>query len=116
LHHMANFSPFAIGRRLARTRLGHGDSRGYLPAAACAVHDLLGRNHLAVPFYAFGHTHAAMRLPLGMNAWYLNSGTWSTTTQGSGGARRTWIEITVGAGPPAAQLFHWAGAAEPLID
>jgi hypothetical protein len=115
LHDLASFSPFGIGRRLVRTRLGRGDSRGYLPVAAGAVHDLLGRRRLAVPFYAFGHTHAAMRLPLGANAWYLNSGTWSTTWD-SAWARRTWVEITVGAGPPAARLFHWAGAAEPLTD
>jgi UDP-2,3-diacylglucosamine pyrophosphatase LpxH len=115
LHHMASFSPFGIGRRLARTRLGRGDSRSYLPVAASAVHDLLGRHRLAVPYYAFGHTHAAMRLPLGTNAWYLNSGTWSTTWD-STRARRTWVEITAGAGPPAAQLFHWADAAEPFTD
>ncbi len=79
------------------------------------VHDLLARNQLAVPFYAFGHTHAAMRLPLGTNAWYLNSGTWSATTWGGARARRTWVEITAGAAP-AAQLFQWTGAAEPLTD
>jgi hypothetical protein len=79
------------------------------------VHDLLARNQLAVPFYAFGHTHAAMRLPLGTNAWYLNSGTWSATTRGGARARRTWVEITAGAAP-AAQLFQWTGAAEPLTD
>jgi UDP-2,3-diacylglucosamine pyrophosphatase LpxH len=115
LHDLASRSPVAIGRRLARQRLGRGDCRGYLPAAAAAVHDLLARNQLAVPFYTFGHTHAAMRLPLGTNAWYLNSGTWSATTWGGARARRTWVEITAGAAP-AAQLFQWTGAAEPLTD
>jgi hypothetical protein len=113
LHELARFSPFAIGRRLVRKRLRPGDCRGYLPTAAASVHDLLARNQLAVPFYAFGHTHAAMRLPLGNSAWYLNSGTWSTTTWGGVLPRRTWVEITAGAAP-AAQLFQWTGSAEPV--
>jgi len=117
LHQLASFSPFGVGWRLVSTRLRRGDRRGYLPTAAAAVHDLLARNQLAVPFYAFGHTHAAMRLPLGTNAWYLNSGTWSRMTWGSARARRTWIEITVGEAPDAgARLFHWTGTAEPHTD
>ena len=117
LHHLASFSLFGVGRRLVAARRRHGDRRGYLPVAAGAVHGLLAQSQLAVPFYAFGHTHAAMRLPLGTNAWYLNSGTWSTGTRGSASARRTWIEITAGADPaPVARLFHWTGSAEPLAD
>ena len=75
----------------------------------------MARNQLAVPFYAFGHTHAAMRLPLGTDACYLNSGTWSTAPWGGTRTRRTWIEITADA-PPAAsgRLFHWTDTAEPL--
>jgi hypothetical protein len=115
LHHTASSSPLGIGRRLLRTRLGRGDSRGYLPVAASAVHELLARNQRAVPFYAFGHTHAAMRLPLATNAWYLNSGTWSTAARGSARARRTWVEITAGAtSAAAAWLFCWTGTPEPL--
>lgn len=117
LRRLAGFSPLGAGRRLVRTRLGRVDGPGYLPAAAGAVHDLLARSHRAVPFYAFGHTHDAMRLPLGTNAWYLNSGTWAATARGSAGARRTWIEITEAAAPAAAaRLFRWTGPAEPLTD
>jgi UDP-2,3-diacylglucosamine pyrophosphatase LpxH len=119
LHQLVSFSPFQAGLRLARKRLRRScsTSRGYLPAAAADVRDLMARNRLDVPFYAFGHTHAAMRLPLGTHAWYLNSGTWSTTAWGGAQARRTWIEITVGAVPAAAaRLFHWTHGAEPLND
>jgi hypothetical protein len=116
LHHMASSSPGAVGRRLVSTRLGRRDRSGYLPTAAAAVHALLARNRLDVPFYAFGHTHAAMRLRLGRNAWYLNSGTWSAAPWGSPRARRTWIEITPGAQTPTARLYRWTGSAEPLSD
>lgn len=113
LHGFASFSPLRSGQRLVRRRWG-GTGPGYLPAAAGAVHDLLARNQLAVPFYAFGHTHEPMRLALGADAWYLNSGTWAARAPGR--ARRTWVEITASGpgGEPAGQLFHWAGAAEPL--
>jgi len=115
LHQLAGFSPLRAGRRLVSRPLRRGGGHGYLPAAAAAVHALLARNQLAVPFYAFGHTHAAMRLPLGMNAWYLNSGTWSTATWDGTRPRRTWIEITTGpSAASAARLLHWTGAAEPL--
>jgi hypothetical protein len=115
LHRLASFSPLGAGRRLVAAPFRRGDGRGYLPAAAAAVHALLDRNQLAVPFYAFGHTHAALRLPLGMNAWYLNSGTWSAASWGGADVRRTWIEITAGLPPAsAARLLHWAGAAQPL--
>lgn len=119
LHDMVSFSPFRAGVRLASTRLRRdcATGLGYLPAAAAAVHDLMARNQLDVPFYVFGHTHAAMRLPLGAHAWYLNSGTWSKATWGGARARRTWIEIAAGAAPTAAaRLFHWARGAEPLPD
>lgn len=123
LHHLASFSPFRIGRRLARTRLRRRGGPGYLPTAAAAVRELMVSNRLTVPFYAFGHTHDAMRLPLGRRAWYLNSGTWSTTVRGSGHAYRTWIEITADRMPAAgglsgagASLFRWTGAAEQLPD
>jgi UDP-2,3-diacylglucosamine pyrophosphatase LpxH len=115
LHHMTNFSLFDVGRRLVGTRLRRAERPGYLPTAAAAVHDLMARNQLAVPFYAFGHTHSAMRLPLGAHACYLNSGTWSATSWGTTRPRRTWIEITVGEPPAAsARLFYWTGTAEPL--
>jgi UDP-2,3-diacylglucosamine pyrophosphatase LpxH len=114
LHHLASLSLLGAGRRLVSTRLRRDDRPGYLPAAAAAVHDLMARNQLAVPFYAFGHTHAATRLPLGANACYLNSGTWSTASRGGTQTRRTWIEITAGAPAASARLFHWTGTAEPL--
>lgn len=124
LHRLASFSPFRIARRLAMTRLRRHPGPGYLPAAAFAVHELMIRNRLAVPFYVFGHTHDPMRLPLGRHAWYLNSGTWSMAVRGSAHARRTWIEITAGGtggaagtgGTPAAgaRLFRWTGTGEQL--
>ncbi len=117
LHRLASFSPLGAGRRLAAKPFRRGGGHGYLPASAAAVHALLARNQLAVPFYAFGHTHAAMRLPLGLNAWYLNSGTWSAASWGGAGARRTWIEITPGRPPAsAARLLRWSGATPPLAD
>jgi UDP-2,3-diacylglucosamine pyrophosphatase LpxH len=116
LHHLASYSPLRIGRRLARTRLQRGEDRDYMLIAAAAVHDLMTRNKLSVPFYAFGHTHAAMLSPLATNASYLNSGTWSTTSWGRTSIRRTWIEITADNRAASARLFHWAGAARPLAD
>jgi hypothetical protein len=57
-----------------------------------------------------------MRLPLGTDACYLNSGTWSMAPWGGTRTRRTWIEITADAPPAAsARLFHWTDAAEPLL-
>ena len=114
LHHLASFSLVGAGRRLASTRLWRRRP-GYLPLAATAVHDLMARSQCAVPFYAFGHTHAAARMSLGANACYLNSGTWSTAAWAGAGSRRTWIEIRAAA-PAAAKLFRWTGAAEPLAD
>jgi hypothetical protein len=78
LDYPTSFSPFMVGRRMVSTRPRRGGYPGYMPTAAAAVRDLLARNQIAVPFYAFGHTHAAMRSALGTDAWYLNSGTWST--------------------------------------
>lgn len=115
LHDLASFSLTGIVRRLVRTRLWRDGSPGYLPPAAAAVHDLMARNQLAVPFYAFGHTHTAMHVPLGTGASYLNSGTWSMAAWGRAPARRTWLEITGDNAPAAsARLFHWTGAAQPL--
>jgi hypothetical protein len=117
LHQLASSSPVDIARRLARQRLRGRGGPGYLPTAAAAVHELLARHQLAVPFYTFGHTHAAMRLPLAANAWYLNSGTWSEAAWGGAGPRRTWIEITPAAPPDAAaRLYRWTGTAEPLAE
>ena len=114
LHHLASFSLLRAGRRLASTRLRRRRP-GYLPLAAAAVHDLMARSQCAVPFYAFGHTHAAARISLGANAYYLNSGTWSTAAWAGAGSRGTWIEISAAA-PASAKLFRWTGAAEPLAD
>ena len=86
LHHLASFSLLRAGRRLASTGLRRRP--GYLPLAAAAVHDLMARSQCAVPFYAFGHTHAAARISLGANACYLNSGTWSTAVWAGGRAPR----------------------------
>ncbi len=117
LHYLTSFSPFAVGRRIVSTRLRRGGHPGYMPTAAAAVRDLLTRNQIAVPFYAFGHTHTAMRSALGTDAWYLNSGTWSTAAWGRGQARRTWIEINAGAAPAAnARLFRWTGTAQPITE
>jgi UDP-2,3-diacylglucosamine pyrophosphatase LpxH len=115
LHHLASFSVVRTGRRLASTRSRRVSRPGYLPLAAAAVHDLMARSQCAVPFYAFGHTHAAARISLGANACYLNSGTWSTAAWAGDGSRRTWIELATAA-PTSAKLFRWAGAAEPLVD
>jgi UDP-2,3-diacylglucosamine pyrophosphatase LpxH len=116
LHHLARSSPLKIARRLASTRLQRDENRDYLLLAAASVHDLMARNNVSVPFYAFGHTHAAMLSPLGTNACYLNSGTWSTASWGRARIRRTWIEITTHGPAASAQLFRWAGAAQPVTD
>ena len=115
LHHPAGFSPLRIARRLASTRLQRDESRDYLLLAAASVHDLMARNKVSVPFYAFGHTHTAMLSPMGMNACYLNSGTWSTASRDRARIRRTWIEITIRGPAASAQLFHWADATQPVI-
>jgi UDP-2,3-diacylglucosamine pyrophosphatase LpxH len=113
LHHLASFSALRIGRRLIGRRLQRAEGREYMPNAAAAVHSLMCRHGLSVPFYAFGHTHAAMLSRLDANASYLNSGTWSTSW-GRTQTRRTWVEVTTNGHAPSARLFHWAGAARPL--
>lgn len=118
LHDLARSSLLRTGRRVVGARLRRSEGPGYLPEAAAAVHDLMTRRQLAVPYYAFGHTHAAMRLPLGADAWYLNSGTWSSAAWGGASVRRTWIELSAGGADavPAARLFRWMGAPESLGD
>ncbi|HWT23023.1 MAG TPA: hypothetical protein VN213_05900, partial [Solirubrobacteraceae bacterium] len=63
-----------------------------------------------VPFYVFGHSHAAADRPLPGDdrARVLNTGTWSTTVRGSGAAR-TFVEVHRGADGVGAAVFRWDG-------
>jgi UDP-2,3-diacylglucosamine pyrophosphatase LpxH len=120
LHELGGTSVLRILRRLLRARLAGGPTfREQLPEVAALVHEALDSSGQAVSFYVFGHTHAAqhVRLP-GTDAYYLNTGTWSTdgTDSASASARRpelarcTWVEIDSGVdGPPTATLLRWAG-------
>jgi len=116
LHDLATSSLLRTGRRVVGARLRHSDGPGYLHDAAATISDLMTRSQLGVPYYAFGHSHAAFLSPLGADAWYLNSGTWSSAAWGRGSARRTWIELSGGANDelPAARLFRWADGPEAL--
>ncbi len=80
-------SVVSIAGRLVRARFAdRGGSerpprqRQYLPRAAGAIHGVLASAGASVPYYVFGHTHAAEELPLAPQAsvpMYLNTGTWS---------------------------------------
>jgi UDP-2,3-diacylglucosamine pyrophosphatase LpxH len=90
----------------------------YMQRAASAIDRLLRRSGEAVPFYVFGHTHAAARTPLRPDAdhpVYLNAGTWSAISHrgsaaDSTGPRRAlhFLELRFDpGGGPAALLRRW---------
>jgi hypothetical protein len=87
----------------------------YMEAAARAIDQLLETDDSGVPFYVFGHTHAAARSPLrpGANApHYLNAGTWSRLAYGTPEAgdpsRLGFVEVRRAAGgDPVARLLRW---------
>jgi UDP-2,3-diacylglucosamine pyrophosphatase LpxH len=112
---LAPRSPARMLLRLVRQRLtlarGPGtegaDVRTALRSAAAAVHKLLAASGRTVPFYVFGHTHAAECTAVGNGATYLNSGTWSSMVRGSIGAP-TFVEIDSSpSGKARARLAVW---------
>lgn len=113
----------SVRERRARTK---GNTLVYLPEAARAIDSILGICGKVVPFYVFGHSHVAERVPLRAGQletpWMLGTGTW--TTEGPRGAdlpsrrsRYPWVEITRRGDQVSAHVRTWdarAGRVEVL--
>ena len=93
----------------------------YLQRAAMGIHDLLAKEGSSVPYYVFGHTHAAQHLPLafGVDApQYLNTGTWGCLAPPAADTLRTirptFVHIVPArdGAPPSARLLAWNGPSE----
>lgn len=90
---------------------------GYLHQASLAIHNLLQAENKAVPYYVFGHTHAAEQLPLILDSptpCYLNCGSWTPVVPsalgGSSSSHRfTFVQITrePEVTTPVARLLVW---------
>ena len=114
------FCMAVASRAPARARPAGPPPSNYLPLAVAAVDRVLREHGDHVPFYVFGHTHAAERSSLGCSptdATYLNTGTWSELVRGDA-ARQTFVEIEVEpTAGPAATLLTWdetRGQATPV--
>ena len=90
-----------------------GRSSAYLRRAAPAIHEVLRAAQQDVPYYVFGHTHMAERMPLCSTAvppCYLNTGTWTPIAPTPAGNRQrfTCVRISRQAGAtPVAHLLLW---------
>jgi predicted phosphodiesterase len=91
-----------------------------MPRAGAAIDRILRHHGDQVPFYVFGHTHAAERSSLGTppaDATYLNTGTWSELMRGDA-IPQTFVAIEVEPSrPPVAALLAWddeLGAERPV--
>ncbi len=94
----------------------HRSPSPYLFGAAQRVHAVLRQESAECAFYAFGHSHVAeMRSlgPAGLDAAYLNPGTWCRDVRGplrqaGEDRRRTYVVIEcAGEGRPTASLQAW---------
>lgn len=95
---------------------GQSSQVGYLFQAAKSIGKILQSDGVPVPFYVFGHSHQATKLPLptsdGSAAWFLNSGTWSKAPFSSAVRTRNtfpFIQIVKeqNAQGPTARLLQW---------
>ena len=93
----------------------------YLQRAAMDIHDLLVKEGSGVPYYVFGHTHAAQHLPLAFGAGapqYLNTGTWGCLAPPAADTLRTirptFVHLVPArdGSPPAARLLAWNAPSE----
>lgn len=122
IDHLTDLTLAGTARRLARMAIASRARRparpaepppGYMRLAAAAIHRILRGTGDEVPFYVFGHTHAAERSELeaeGARATYLNSGTWSQLVRGEAGLP-TFVEVGVDpTGPATARLLAWDAA------
>jgi UDP-2,3-diacylglucosamine pyrophosphatase LpxH len=90
-----------------------GRSSAYLRRVVPAIHDILRAAQQDVPYYVFGHTHIAERLPLCSTAvtpCYLNSGTWTPIAPTAAGNRQRFTCVHISHAPgvtPVAHLLLW---------
>jgi len=93
----------------------------YLQRAAMRIHDLLVQDGASVPYYVFGHTHAAQHLPLAFGPrapQYLNTGTWACLAPPAADTLRTirptFVHIVPerDGSPPSARLLAWNSSSE----
>jgi hypothetical protein len=132
LPRIAWLARFAAGelvtpRHGSRPLRSAAQSPDYLVRAVQIIDRLLHTEHKNVPYYVFGHTHAAEHIPIGNDlrpAHYLNTGAW--TSKASHAADRpgrhqrlTFVQIIHEreSAAPIAKLLMWddaAGHHEPL--
>jgi UDP-2,3-diacylglucosamine pyrophosphatase LpxH len=90
-----------------------GRSSAYLRMVVPAIHDVLRAAQQDVPYYVFGHTHIAERLPLcstPVTPCYLNSGTWTPITPIDAANRQRFTCVHISREPgvtPVARLLLW---------
>jgi Calcineurin-like phosphoesterase len=105
-------SPAAMAMRLGKRSLGWGGTAADASQrAAERIHSVLAARGRDVPFYAFAHTHLSSCRPIvpgRIRPLYLNAGTWSRLRPGSDPAACPYVEITLGAGRPTAELHDWS--------
>jgi hypothetical protein len=118
---------WSIAARLVRRRIGRGDQgpASFLGPAARRLDAILASEGLAVPVYAFGHTHAPTVLPLGgagAGPWYANAGSWAGLRPDAirrrvGPGRLPFLRVrTPGAGQPPVTLVYWNADREQVED
>ena len=110
----------AGGAPRPRTHPAEPPPPGFMPRAGAAIDRILRDHGDQVPFYVFGHTHAAERSRLGTppaDATYLNTGTWSELMRGDA-IPQTLVAIEVEPSrQPVAALLAWddeLGAERPV--
>jgi UDP-2,3-diacylglucosamine pyrophosphatase LpxH len=122
LHDLSRFRLTAVALRLIRKILSRRlrtSPDAYLIAAASSAHRLLTRRGLAVPIYAFGHTHHARVVKLDEHAWYANAGTWSAEVRGTGLDRDDaglfpYLDIAAGVTFEALKYWRWPVEQAPV--
>lgn len=102
-------------------RKKRGPASAYLHSKALAISNVLSSHDKTVPFYLFGHSHHAGKVPLEgqPDRFFLNSGSWSSPTYpGSSGDRTLFpfVEIAWGNDQlPSAVLMQWDEARHTTV-
>jgi hypothetical protein len=102
------------GKRIGRTPVRHGAHVERDVEVARAIHARLAAEGLGVPFYLFGHTHAAAIRPLDADRplpQYVNTGAWSARQLGRSRADAvpTYVTVVVDRTGSRAELHRYDG-------
>jgi UDP-2,3-diacylglucosamine pyrophosphatase LpxH len=109
---MAMTMPQRLLRQVVRVQ-PPARSSAYLRGVVPAIHEILRAAQQDVPYYVFGHTHIAERLPLCSTAvtpCYLNSGTWTPIAPTAAGHHQRFTCVRISREPgvaPVAHLLLW---------